>query len=103
MQTAPPAQSTLEEPQPSKLPISQPLFNELIETDTDQLTLNFNVSEKDDLLNRIDKMSEKISINMKEIKNLSKKIDNLIENMTTNSLPIKRQTKKKSVDKKEEV
>ena len=40
---------------------------------------------------------------MKEIKNLSKKIDNLIENMTTNSLPIKRQTKKKSVDKKEEV
>ena len=103
VQAAPPVQSTLEEPQPSKLPISQPVFNEPVETDTDQLTLNFNISEKDDLLNRIDEMSKKISINMKEIKNLSIKIDNLIENITTNSLPIKRQTKKKSVDKKEEV
>jgi hypothetical protein len=103
VQAAPPVQSTLEEPQPSKLPISQPVSDEPIETNTDQLTLNFNISEKDDLLNRIDEMSKKISINMKEIRDLNNKIDKLLENITTNSLPIKRQTKKKSVDKKEEV
>jgi hypothetical protein len=94
VQTAPPAQPTFEQAQPVK---------ELVETDTDQLTLNFNISEKEDLLNKIDEMSKKISINMKEVRNLSNKINSLLENITTNSLPIKRQTKKKSVDKKEEV
>ena len=99
VQTAPPIQSTLEEAQPIKLPISQPISNELVETDTNQLTLNFNTTEKDELFLLV----EKINIRLNDI---NKKVDNLtkiVENAKVTSLPIKKQTKKKSVDKKEEI
>ena len=95
VQTAPSTESTLEEAQPMKLPISQPISNEIVETDTNQLTLNFNTTEKDELFLLVEKINTRLN-------DLNKKVDNLtkiIENSKVTSLPIKRQTKKKSVDK----
>jgi hypothetical protein len=95
VQTAPSTESTLEEAQPMKLPISQPISNEIVETDTNQLTLNFNTTEKDELFLLVEKINTRLN-------DLNKKVDNLtkiIENTKVTSLPIKRQTKKKSVDK----
>ena len=67
--------------------------------DDSQLSFNFNTTEKDELFILIEKMSTRLD-------RLHKKVDDLTEivkNSKVTSLPIKRQTKKKSVDKKEEV
>ena len=60
-----------------------------------QLSFNFDITEKDQLFLLVDKVLNRLN-------QLNKKVDNLtkiIENTKVTSLPIKRQTKKKSVDK----
>ncbi len=97
----PPVQATspqpiVQEPQvqidPQIIPIQQP-------ADDNQLSFNFNTTEKDELFLLIEKVTTRLD-------RLHKKVDNLTEivkNSKVTSLPIKKQTKKKSVDKKEEV
>jgi hypothetical protein len=99
VQAAPPVQSTPLEAQPNKVTVSQPLISETVIENSDQLTLNFNVSEKEDLINQVNDLVKKLNFQTKQIKELNKKIDNIIDRVTTTSLPIRKQAKKKSVDK----
>jgi hypothetical protein len=99
VQAAPPVQSTPFEAQPNKVTVSQPPIQEPIVENTNQLTLNFNVSEKEDLLNQIEILLKKINFNTKQIEELNNKFDKIIDNISINSLPIKKRAKKKSVDK----
>jgi DNA-dependent RNA polymerase auxiliary subunit epsilon len=103
VQAAPPVQSTPFEALPNKVTVSQPPIQEPIVENTNQLTLNFNVSEKEDLLNQIEILLKKINFNTKQIEELNNKFDKIIDNISTNSLPIKKRAKKKSVDKKREI
>ena len=67
-----------------------------IPNDDPQLSFNFNVSEKEILLNQIEILLQKINFNTKQIKELNKKFDTIINSITTNSLPIKKRVKKTS-------
>ena len=80
-------------------PVTQAQQPVVSTVDDSQLSFNFNTTEKDELFILIEKMSSRLD-------RLHKKVDDLTEivkNSKVTSLPIKRQTKKKSVDKKEEV
>ena len=87
------------EPQP-QVEVKQPdIVTEIQPIDDTQLSFNFNTTEKDQLFELVEKVSSRLD-------RLHRKVDNLTEivkNTKVTSLPIKRQTKKKSVDKKEEV
>lgn len=72
------------------------------QVDDNQLMFSFDTNEKQDLLNRIDELSSKISQNTQRTKELFDKIDKIFEQVTTTSLPIKKQAKKKSVEPKGE-
>ena len=58
----------------------------------DQLTFNFEVTEKDLLFDKIDKLTTQVD-------KLHRKVDNLSNQLKT---PVKKQSKKKSVEPKEE-
>mgnify|MGYP001349060449 CR=1 FL=1 len=91
VQTAPP-QPEVQVQQPIA-PVEQQLV------DDSQLSFNFNTTEKDELFLLIEKISTRLD-------RLHYKVDDLAEivkNSKVSSLPIKKQTKKKSVDKKEEI
>ena len=64
-----------------------------------QLSFNFNTTEKDELFILIEKVSTRLDRLHKKVNDLTE----IVKNSKVTSLPIKRQTKKKSVDKKEEV
>jgi len=102
-QSAPqPVQATLPQPevQQPQVQIDKPITSiQEQSVDDSQLSFNFNTTEKDELFILIEKISTRLD-------RLHKKVDDLTEivkNSKVTSLPIKRQTKKKSVDKKEEV
>ena len=67
-----------------------------VPNDDPQLSFNFNVSEKEILLNQVEVLLQKINFNTKQIKELNKKFDTIINSITTNSLPIKKRAKKTS-------
>ena len=94
VQAAPPVQSTPFEAQPNKVTISQPPENVPIIEDSNQLTLNFNLSEKEDLLNQVQTLIKKVNYNTEQMKNLNKKFDKIIDSINTASLPIKKRAKK---------
>ncbi len=77
---------------------AQPEVNQLTE-DNNQLSFNFNVTEKEELFNLV----EKVLTSLDRLHHKVNKIDEQLKNVSVTSLPIKRQTKKKSVEKKEEI
>ena len=98
-----PQQSAPQPAQAAPAPIPNPPVQKLsvptevqIEPGNDnQLSFNFDVTEKDQLFLLVEKTLTRLN-------QLSKKVDDLTEivkNTKVTSLPIKRQTKKKSVDK----
>ena len=100
-QTPQPVQST-PVPQPAVqvekpvVPIHQTTVEP--EIDDSQLIFSFDVNEKDQLFDLIEKVSTKLD-------KLNRKVDDLLEsnkNSKVTSLPIKRQSKKKSAKPKEE-
>lgn len=102
-QSAPqPVQAPLPQPevQQPQVQIDKPIISiQEQSVDDNQLSFNFNTTEKDELFILIEKVSTRLD-------RLHKKVDDLTEivkDSKVTSLPIKRQTKKKSVDKKEEV
>jgi len=97
----PPVQTTSPQPVEQEPQVQVDLQTIPIEQSVDdsQLSFNFNITEKDELFVLIERLSSRLD-------HLHKKVDNLTEivkNSKVTSLPIKKQTKKKSVDKKEEV
>jgi hypothetical protein len=70
-----------------------------ISNNDSQLSFNFDVSEKEELINQVNDLVKKVNFQTKQVKELNEKIDVIIDKITTTSLPIKRQAKKKSVDK----
>jgi hypothetical protein len=96
VQAAPP-QLEVQQPQ---VQVQQPIAQvEQQLVDDSQLSFNFNTTEKDELFLLIEKISTRLD-------RLHYKVDDLAEivkNSKVSSLPIKKQTKKKSVDKKEEI
>jgi hypothetical protein len=88
VQTAPtPIQPVVEEP---KIQVEQEVVND------NQLSFNFNVSEKENLLNQIENLTDRVNYNIKLNKELNEKINKIIDNITTTSLPIKKRVKKTS-------
>jgi len=102
-QSAPPTvQATPPQPevQQPQVNVEQPVVPiQAQPVDDSQLSFNFNTTEKDELFVLVERVLTKLD-------RLNKKVDDLTEtvkNSKVTSLPIKKQTKKKSVDKKEEV
>ena len=89
----PPPPSTLVEVQEPTTLVPPPI------EDDSQFEFNFDVNEKDELFELLDKVLTRLD-------KLHKKVDVIsasIKNNNTTSLPIKKTTKKKSVSKKEEI
>ncbi len=90
---APPPPPTLVEVQEPTTLVPPPI------EDDSQFEFNFDVNEKDELFELLDKVLTRLD-------KLHKKVDVIsasIKNNNTTSLPIKKTTKKKSVSKKEEI
>ncbi len=89
----PPPPLQVEQPQVQQ-PIQQPIQQVVIQPqiDNDQLSFNFDVSEKDLLFEKIDKLTSRVD-------KLHSKVDKLYNELFP---PIKKQSKKKSVESKEE-
>lgn len=75
------------------VPVAPPVVED------NQLAFNFDVNEKDELFLLIEKTLTRIDRLHIKVDELTK----IVKNSKVTSLPIKKQTKKKSVDKKEEV
>ena len=87
------------DPPVQKLSVPTQVESTKISINDPQLSFNFDVSEKEDLLNQVHDLVKKVNLQTKQIKELNDKIDIIIDKITTTSLPIRKQTKKKSVDK----
>jgi hypothetical protein len=87
------------DPPVQKLSVPTQVESIKISNNDPQLSFNFEVSEKEDLLNQVHDLVKKVNLQTKQIKELNDKIDIIIDKITTTSLPIRKQTKKKSVDK----
>lgn len=61
-----------------------------------QLSFNFDISEKENLINQVETLIKKVNYNIKQTEELNKRVDKIIDNMTTTSLPIKKRVKKTS-------
>jgi len=97
-QSAPPVQ-TAPLPQPEVQTQPQPQVEVTQPVDNDQLSFNFDISEKEELFTLVERILTRLD-------RLQRKVDSIVEyneNSKIVSLPVKRQSKKKSVDKKEEV
>ena len=81
-------------PQEPQVQIEQPQVPVIQRVEDNQLSFNFNVSEKDNLINEVSSLVEKVNYNTKQIGELNDKIDKLINNIKTTSLPIKKRAKK---------
>ena len=96
-QSAPQVQAApIPNPPVQKLSVPTQVQPAEIPNDDPQLSFNFNVSEKEILLNQIEILLQKINFNTKQIKELNEKFDTIINSITTNSLPIKKRVKKTS-------
>ena len=80
VQTAPPLPAIQQPPvQPQQPVTAVPQVVEHARVDDDQLMLSFDLNEKQDLLNRIDELVNKVKLNIKrteEVNNKVEKIDN---------------------------
>lgn len=100
VQAAPPPPTIV--PQPSEqaqqpvIPVQQVVVQPQI--DDNQLSFNFDVSEKEDLLNNVDTLINKVKNLNKGLNDLNDKIDKLTEMMLADNKP----SKKKSVEPKKE-
>jgi hypothetical protein len=99
----PASQVQVAPPQPEE-PIQQPVepVRQVVRAsveDNDQLSFNFNVTEKEELFNSV----ERVLARLDRLHQKVDKIEEQLKNFSVTSLPIKRQTKKKSVEKKEEI
>lgn len=100
VQAAPPPPTIVPQPpeqaQQPVIPVQQVVVQPQI--DDNQLSFNFNVSEKEDLLNNVDTLLIKVKNLNKDLNTLNNKIDKLTEMMIADNKP----SKKKSVEPKKE-
>ena len=100
VQSAPTEQPVIQQPDVQVKQPVEPTQQTSIEPEVNdsQLIFSFDVNEKDQLFDLIERLSTKLD-------KLNRKVDGLIEsdkNSKVTSLPVKRQSKKKSVKRKEE-
>mgnify|MGYP003112949513 CR=1 FL=1 len=95
VQAAPAPQPEIQQPQVQAQQSVQPLP----QVDDNQLSFNFDTNEKDELFSLIEKILTRLD-------KLHQKVDKMssdVKNNNVTSLPVRKETKKKTVDKKEEV
>jgi hypothetical protein len=100
-QAAPTPQPEVQQPQVQSQQPLQPVQQVMVQSEVDdnQLSFNFDTNEKDELFSLIEKILTRLDKLHRNVDEMSSKIKN--NNVT--SLPVRKHTKKKSVEKKEEV